>query len=127
MRYPAWPCVVLVGALSLIPGAEGPTHAQKADGPPVAVSRDLNDWPMYNHDVLGTRFNSAEKALRPDNVAQLVEKWRFPPEGSKEKIGVVHAVVAVKGHVYFGTETLPAFYKLTPDGKVQWVYRDPDL
>ena len=32
---------------------------------PVAqtVSNDPNDWPMYNHDSLGTRFNSAESAL----------------------------------------------------------------
>ena len=82
---------------------------------------------MYNRDVTGTRFNWAEKTLGKDNVDQLVEKWRFPEADSKEKLGVVHAVVVVKGCVYFGTETFPAFFKLTPDGKVKWVYRDPDL
>src|SRR5439155_12138046 len=35
----------------------------------------------------------------------------------------VHATVVVNGHVYFGTETTPTFYKLTPDGKVKWAYR----
>jgi outer membrane protein assembly factor BamB len=82
---------------------------------------------MYNRDVTGTRFNWAERTLGKENVGMLVEKWRFPPADATKKIGVVHAVVVVKGCVYFGTETFPAFYKLTPDGKVKWVYRDPDL
>jgi glucose dehydrogenase len=87
------------------------------------VSTDPNDWPTYNRDFVGTRHNWAEKSLSRDNISQLVEKWRFPPADSDEKIGVVHATVVVNGHVYFGTETTPAFYKLTPDGKVKWVYR----
>ncbi len=33
--------------------------------------------------------------------------------------------IVVGGYVYFGTATNPAFYKLTPDGKVRWVYRNP--
>jgi polyvinyl alcohol dehydrogenase (cytochrome) len=79
---------------------------------------------MYNRDVIGTRHNPAEKTLNKENVAQLVEKWRFPSRDSTERIGVVHATVVVNGHVYFGTETTPAFYKLAPDGTVKWVYRD---
>jgi outer membrane protein assembly factor BamB len=31
----------------------------------------------------------------------------------------------VKGEVYFGTATFPAFYKLAPDGRLRWVYRNP--
>src|SRR5436853_7481698 len=81
-----------------------------------ALSTDPNDWPTYNRDVTGTRHNPAEKSLRFDNVGQLVEKWRFPRADSTETIGVVHATVVVNGHVYFGTETTPTFYKLTPDG-----------
>jgi outer membrane protein assembly factor BamB len=80
---------------------------------------------MYNHDPAGWRFNPAEKALGPANVGKLVEKWRFPAEGSKETIGVVHATPAVvAGEVYFGTATFPAFYKLAPDGTLRWVYRN---
>jgi glucose dehydrogenase len=106
----------------------GATLAQKKteDRLP-AVSADPHDWPMYNRDVLGTRHNPAERTLGTENVGKLVEKWRFPPADSKEKLGVVHAVVAVNGYVYFGTETFPAFYKLTPDGKVKWVYRHKEL
>ncbi len=88
-----------------------------------ALSTDPNDWPMYNRDVLGTRYNPAEKSLSVANVGNLVEKWRFPPDGSKEIVGVVHATLVVNGYVYFGTETTPTFYKLRPDGKVKWTYK----
>ena len=84
------------------------------------------DWPTYNHDVAGWRFNSAEKTLSPANVGTLVEKWRFPAADSKETMGVVHATPAVvNGEVYFGTGTFPAFYKLDENGKLKWVYRNP--
>lgn len=84
------------------------------------------DWPMYNHDWAGWRFNPAEKTLSAANVGKLVEKWRFPAVNSKETIGVVHATpTVVASEVYFGTATFPAFYKLAPDGKLRWVYRNP--
>jgi outer membrane protein assembly factor BamB/dienelactone hydrolase len=89
-------------------------------------SSDRADWPMYNHDQAGWRFNPAEKTLSPANVGKLVEKWRFPAADSKEPIGVVHATpTVVAGEVYFGTATFPAFFKLGRDGKQLWVYRNP--
>src|SRR5215470_2192578 len=112
------PHATLLLVLLAAPAGAGP---KKSPG-----AADPNDWPSYNRDVAGTRFNPAEKALGKGNVGRLVEKWRFPPAGSKETIGVVHATVVVNGHVYFGTETNPAFYKLAPDGTVKWVYRNPD-
>ncbi len=100
------------------------TLAVLADVRAEDVSPD--DWPTYNHDLAGWRYNSAEKTLGPDNVGQLVEKWRFPTAGSKETIGVVHATpTIVDGEVYFGTATFPAFYKLGPNGQQLWVYRNP--
>src|SRR5204863_691706 len=111
--------------LGIVAAAVGPEPGAQAPKQAAAVSEDPNEWPMYNRDVIGTRYNPGEKTLSKDNVDQLVQKWRFPPAGSEEKLGVVHAVVAVNGYVYFGTETFPAFHKLTPDGKVKWVYR-PD-
>ncbi len=87
---------------------------------------DSADWPTYNHDAAGWRFNSAEKTLSPANAGKLVEKWRFPAAASKETIGVVHATpTVVAGEVFFGTATFPAFYKLGPDGTLRWVYRNP--
>jgi polyvinyl alcohol dehydrogenase (cytochrome) len=89
---------------------------------------DPKDWPMYNHDVRGTRHNPAETGLDPAAASQLQEKWRFPATGSNQEIGVIHATpVVVNGYVYFGTTTDPMFYKLAPDGKVRWTYRRPGL
>jgi polyvinyl alcohol dehydrogenase (cytochrome) len=92
----------------------------------VHAQSDPNDWPMYNHDVLGTRYNPAETAIGKTNAGRLEEKWRFPAKDSAEFIGVIHATpVVVNGYVYFGTATDPTFYKLTPEGKVRWSYRNP--
>jgi polyvinyl alcohol dehydrogenase (cytochrome) len=87
---------------------------------------DGKDWPMYNRDVLGTRHNRGETALGRSSAGRLVEKWCFPARDSGQEIGVIHATpVVVNGYVYFGTATDSTFYKLTPDGKVRWSYRNP--
>ena len=95
----------------------------------IAIAQnDGKDWPMYNRNVLGWRYNPGETALGASNAGRLVEKWRFPAADSKQKIGVIHATPAVvNGYVYFGTATDPAFYKLSPDGKVCWTYRNPEV
>jgi polyvinyl alcohol dehydrogenase (cytochrome) len=94
--------------------------------PPIKAQTATKDWPMYNLDVLGTRCNRGETAIGPQNAGELQEKWRFPARGSSQEIGVIHATpVVVNGYVYFGTATDPTFYKLTPDGKVRWSYRNP--
>jgi outer membrane protein assembly factor BamB len=94
--------------------------------PPALPGAEAADWPTYNHDPAGWRFNAAERTLRPANVAKLEEKWRFPAADSGETIGVVHATpTVVAGEVYFRTATFTAFYKLGPDGALRWVYRNP--
>ena len=110
----AWPLVD-----ATIEGAEPPGARVPASQPSPA------DWPTYNYNVAGWRFNAAEKTLNPANVWSIVEKWRFPTAESKEAIGVLHAKPAVVGgEVYFGTATFPAFYKLAADGNLLWVYRN---
>jgi len=123
MRFFVKSMFILAIVFTTLIGGEPAKTGDKA----IRVSDDPHDWPMYNRDVAGTRHNAAEKALTTKNVDKLVEKWRFPAADAKEKIGVVHAVVAVNGYVYFGTETTPAFYKLAPDGKLKWVYRNANL
>jgi polyvinyl alcohol dehydrogenase (cytochrome) len=92
-----------------------------------AAGDDPKDWPMYNADITGTRHNRGETAIGPTTAGLLEEKWRFPAAGSNDEIGVIHATpVVVNGYVYFGTATEAAFYKLTPDGKVRWSYRNPE-
>ena len=78
---------------------------------------------MYNCDVLGSRHNKGETALSAAEVGRLEEKWRFPAKGANLEIGVIHATPVVDcGYVYFGTVNKAAFYKLAPDGKVQWSF-----
>jgi len=114
--------LLLAGGNLLTLAADSPPTT----GDPAADVIAAADWPMYNHDAAGWRYNPAEKILGPANVGRLVEKWQFPAADSEETIGVVHATPAVvNGEVYFGTATFPAFYKLDKDGKQLWVYRNP--
>src|SRR5262245_16232201 len=122
MRHAHLLLVILLGASAAALDVKPAKEKQDALSQPPRVSEDANDWPMYNRDVNGTRHHPAEKSLSRENVTRLVEKWRFPPRDSRQKIGVVHATVVVNGYVYFGTETMPSVYKLTPDGKAKWIY-----
>jgi len=108
----------LIIALAWLPRA---SPADRPDGPqPIAPA----DWPMYNHDVRGWRFNSGEKTLSPTNASKLEEKWRFPAKGLTAQVGAIHGTpTVVNGYVYFGTARYPAVYKLKPDGTLAWVYR----
>src|SRR5262249_33555430 len=100
----------VAGSLLLTCGLCGAEPPKKQAAP-----ADASDWLMYNYDLRGTRHNTGERTLGKDNVARLEEKWRFPPKDSGEKVGVIHATpVVVNGHVYFGTATLPAVYKVGP-------------
>ncbi len=120
MRSPGYSLRLAAVALAAL--AAPPLRA--ADPPKATV--DPADWPTYNHDPAGWRFNPAERTLGAGNAGKLVEKWRFPAADAKDEIGVVHATPAVvAGEVYFGTATRPAFYKLGPDGKQLWVYHNP--
>lgn len=105
-------------------------HAGRQDDPrrSNASADSAADWPMYNHDIAGWRFNPAETRLGPASVGALVEKWRFPAADSQRTIGVVHATpTVVSGEVYFGTATFPAFYKLDVHGQLLWEYRNPSI
>jgi polyvinyl alcohol dehydrogenase (cytochrome) len=94
--------------------------------PALAGAADPHDWTSYNGTSAGWRYNAAETTLNAANVPQLVEHWRFPPKGSKQTIGAVHATpVVVDGEVYFGTVTQPTFYKLGRDGTLKWSYAVP--
>ena len=117
----ALPALVSFALFSALLGGE--PRKGGGDGKQAVVSTDPKDWPMYNADLIGTRHNVGEKSLGKHNVAKLVEKWRYPPTLSLTFIGVIHATpVVVNGHVYFATGTLPAVYKLAPNGTLKWSY-----
>jgi polyvinyl alcohol dehydrogenase (cytochrome) len=66
-----------------------------------------SDWPMYNHDAVGTRCNPAEDKLSRDSVRGLKVKWIFPTAGD-----VYGTPSVVDGIVYVG-DTSGTFYALT--------------
>src|SRR5262245_8633968 len=78
------------------------------------VSGDPKDWPMYNHDALGSRNNTAETRLRSDNVHDLGVKWSYPTAGP---ISGTPAVVNDKVYVADATGVV---YSLTRDGQLRW-------
>jgi len=69
---------------------------------------------MYNHDVLGTRFNSAETTLTRDSVRRLKIKWIFPTNGD------VYATPSVVNGIVYAGDTSGRFYALTSSGILLW-------
>jgi polyvinyl alcohol dehydrogenase (cytochrome) len=82
--------------------------------PTQTLTQDSNDWPMYNHDVLGTRFNPAETTLTRDSVRRLKIKWIFPTKGD------VYATPSVVNGIVYAGDTSGRFYALTSLGKRLW-------
>jgi hypothetical protein len=59
-----------------------------------------NNWSEYNYDGLGSRDNTAEHTLSPDNVGGLQVLWSHPTRG------IVAGTPAVVGNaVYAGDST----------------------
>ena len=82
--------------------------------PAQTVTQDSNDWPMYNHDVRGTRFNPAETILTRDSARRLKIKWVFPTKGD------VYATPSVVNNVVYAGDISGTFYALTNTGKLLW-------
>lgn len=80
-----------------------------------AISSNPQDWPMYNHDSQGTRWNTGEKVLSTRNVARLREKWRYITAGD-----VYGTPAVVDNTIYFG-DTSGRFYAMTHKGSVLWM------
>ena len=100
------------------------TAAPNDDDAPPPIGPD--DWPMYNRDVRGWRYNDVSGELDATTAADLEVKWRYPREGADVDVGAIHVTPAVvNGYVYFGTATNSAMYKLRPDGTLAWRFPLP--
>ncbi len=73
-----------------------------------------NDWPSYNHDALGTRYNTVERKLSPKTVQQLKVKWTYTTEGN------VNATPIVVDHKVYAGDTSGNFYALSQTGQLLW-------
>jgi polyvinyl alcohol dehydrogenase (cytochrome) len=78
------------------------------------VPGDPKDWPMYNHDPEGSRYNSAETVLSPATVGNLGVRWTFPTAGP-----IAGTPAVVNDHVYVADAT-GAVYALDRDGHELW-------
>jgi polyvinyl alcohol dehydrogenase (cytochrome) len=100
---------LLVGAsLALCATAAPATRADDDD------QEDCGNWPMYNHDRSGTRFNSEENTLRASNIAGLHVKWQRDTPAP-----VSGTPVVVDNTVYAG-DLSGKFYALKSDGTLLW-------
>jgi polyvinyl alcohol dehydrogenase (cytochrome) len=86
------------------------------------LADDGGDWPMFNRDVRGSRYNAAEHHLRRDTVRGLRVLWTVPTPRPVTATPVVR-----DHHVYVG-DSSGTFYSIGHDGKVQWstVLHGPD-
>ncbi len=76
---------------------------------------DGGDWPMYNHDVRGTRHSVGESTLSPFNVGHLHIQWNVPTPAP------VTATSAVVGDSLYVGDWAGNFYALgTNDGHTKW-------
>lgn len=78
------------------------------------ASDALNDWPMFNRDRTGSRFNPVESALTTANVGGLHVKWQFNTPAP------VAATPAVVGNVVYAGDMSGKFYALQSDGTLLW-------
>jgi polyvinyl alcohol dehydrogenase (cytochrome) len=81
------------------------------------VSGDPNNWPMYTHDPEGSRYDSAETQLRPDNVAGLHVEWVFPTQSA------IAGTPAVVNAVVYAADTSGTVYAVSRDGQELWEHR----
>src|SRR5262249_5402167 len=74
-----------------------------------------DEWTVVNHDHRNSRANTAEKSISPDNVAQLVPRWRVDGLSA-----VTSTPAVVAGVVYFGDSSGAVHALRTADGTEVW-------
>jgi hypothetical protein len=73
-------------------------HAAVLQPAAARAQADAKDWPTYNHEALGSRFNQGEMAIGRDNTGRLEEKWRFPMASGQEIGAIQFAAVMSDSH-----------------------------
>jgi glucose dehydrogenase len=101
-------------ALATVALAQGPAWDENGWHTRQRVSHDPNDWPMYNHDVHGTRFNKGERRLSVESVPKLQQKWVYSTAGD------VYATPVVVDDLVYAGDTSGTVYALTRNGLPIW-------
>ncbi|PXX58120.1 polyvinyl alcohol dehydrogenase (cytochrome) [Nocardia tenerifensis] len=100
--------VLAVAALLLVPAA--------GSGQPV-VAR--SDWPMWQFDSPGSRYNANETILTPANVGALKLKWAFAFPGA---IAQSSQPAVVNGTLYSGGRDGKMYALDAETGATRWVF-----
>jgi polyvinyl alcohol dehydrogenase (cytochrome) len=107
-----------IASLAVLSIASALTYIASAQNEPrQAISADPQDWPMYNHDSIGTRQNSGETVLSAATVPNLHVKWRIFTEGD------VYATPAVVNNIVYFGDSSGTFYALTSNGVRVWTVK----
>ncbi len=105
--YPKLPSIKNVTSPTTIPRDED-------QGEDEFFGEKPDDWPMYNYNALGTRYNTVEHKLSPENVQHLKLKWSFITDGN------VNATPIVFDHKVYAGDTTGNFYALSQTGQLLW-------
>ena len=120
-------CVVALSPAACTSRAERPittaatapagAGARGSEGPPGATA---GDWPGWQKDLRGTRYNAAETVITPATVAGLKLKWSFVfPDVGDRAHGNQPAVVGDTLYVGWGDGRIYALDART--GETRWV------
>lgn len=93
--------------------------ASPARGGPAGVGRP-GDWPTWQKDPVGSRFNGAEHRITPANVGGLKLKWAFayPYNGVRPR----SQPAVVDGVVYFGGPDGRFYARDARTGAARWSF-----
>lgn len=83
---------------------------------PGGATAEDGDWPMYNHDAKGSRFNDAETTLGISNVGDAQVLWSFELQDAS----VSGTPVVVGGMVYAGDSSGRFWGVSAADGTPRW-------
>src|SRR5437660_12893353 len=105
---------VALSAIPMLSSAQLPSWHERNLGGRERVSHDPNDWPMYNHDAQGSRFNSGEWKLSTKSVQHLQQKWMYLTAGD------VYATPIVVDDIVYAGDSSGTVYALTREGERIW-------
>lgn len=75
-----------LGACDRQPPAVSPAVPAALVPAPRATAISVGDWPSHNRDLAGTRFSPLAE-VHTDNVAHLIEAWRYPLPRATSAVG----------------------------------------
>ncbi len=87
---------------------------------PAAAWRSDSDWPMWQHDSSGSRYNGAEQRITPRTVGRLTPRWvfAFPDAGGMQS----SQPAVVDGRVYVGGHNGVMYALDEHTGRTIWSY-----